>query len=89
MNLSEWARELTGLPGDDVWTAYQFDSAVIWFGTYVEGKINEFEDGKPKYRLEDFLSDQPVPQKTPTTPVKVKGPSPWTPVLENLRKIHG
>jgi hypothetical protein len=51
---------VTGIPGLDEWTCYQFDSAVRVFGTHVENKLSELnKDGKPKNKLEALLSDTP------------------------------
>lgn len=42
-----------------MWTALQFDNAVMVFGRWVEGKLNEFQDGKPLHTLRDLL-DMPL-----------------------------
>lgn len=57
MQISPWASRLLGLP--DLWTALQFDSAVMVFGRHVTNRLNEVDrDGKPLYRL-DRLLDMP------------------------------
>jgi hypothetical protein len=41
----------------DQWAAYCLDSAVSYFGNYVESKTSELDDrGKPKYSLDSLLS---------------------------------
>lgn len=48
--------ELTGIPAPDQWTAYQFDSAVVAYGTYIESKLHELDkDGAPKHSLDSLL----------------------------------
>lgn len=47
-------RDVIGEPSP--WIAHQFDSAVTWFGQYVEGKVLETGNGgKPRYDLETLL----------------------------------
>lgn len=64
MKLRTWTRETFGLDG--WWTAYQFDSAVTLFGSWVESRLAEMEkieEGggrvryEPRYRLADLLTD--------------------------------
>lgn len=58
MNIAAWASEMTGIPGD-WWTAFQFDSAVSWFGRHIENKLMERDDqGKPRYELKSLLEDR-------------------------------
>ena len=39
--------------------AYCFDSAVLLFGSYIEGKLSEtYDDGTPKHRLSDLLKEE-------------------------------
>lgn len=58
LGISAWASELTGIPGD-WWTAFQFDSAVSWFGRHIENKLMERDkNGDPKYKLESLLADR-------------------------------
>lgn len=48
---------------DDEWLAYQFDIAVFSWGRHVNNKLAEHDDkGKPKYDLEDILSDEDHPR---------------------------
>ncbi len=42
-----------GMP--DLWTAIQFDSAVLVFGRHVSNKLMEYENGHPKYTLAELL----------------------------------
>ena len=45
---------------DDWWTPLQFDAAVSFFGTWIEGKLNQYDDkGKPIYDLVQLLDDEP------------------------------
>lgn len=41
-------------------TAYELDSAVVWFGLYVEGKLNERDPKtfKPLHKLEEFVYEE-------------------------------
>lgn len=56
----------------DPWVAIQLDRAVIWFGTFIENKLQEVHNVgskqepkiEPKYKLEDLLAD--TPQGKPT-----------------------
>lgn len=49
--------ELVGIR--NTWLAYQFNGAVIFYGRYVEGKLNERDDdGKPIHSIENILSGQ-------------------------------
>ena len=58
LNLRRLSHELTGLGLDDEWTCYQFDSAVLYFGTWAENRMNEMDDkGKPRYTLKQILSE--------------------------------
>jgi hypothetical protein len=45
----------------DRWAALQFDQAVIWFGTFIENKLQEVHNvgsqDKPKYEPRYTLSD--------------------------------
>jgi hypothetical protein len=60
LNLPQWCRTVTGIPGTDEWTCYQFDSAVRVFGTHIENKLSELDkNGKPKNKLETLLGDVP------------------------------
>lgn len=72
------------MPGD-VWTAFQFDSAVSWFGIYIENKLNEIDyDSKPprhKHTLKELLSDA---RPTPPTQLKGKGINPG---LSRIRRV--
>lgn len=72
----------------DEWAAYQLDSATVWFGTYIENKLNEMDETtdsrgvkhfKPKYTLDDFLGDD-----VPTAGVKNNLPS-----ADEMRRIGG
>lgn len=41
---------------DNRWLAWQFDQAVLMFGTWVDNKLNERDDnGKPKHKLDSLL----------------------------------
>ncbi len=41
---------------NNVWLKWQFDNAVLLFGTYIENKLNERDkEGKPKHKLETLL----------------------------------
>lgn len=43
---------------EDWWVTYQFDEAVIYWGVYVENKLNETDDkGKLVNSLENLLSE--------------------------------
>lgn len=56
MGLLRWTKREFGYPCH--WTAYQFDSAVLWFGSWVEGKLQETTDkGKPKYTIRELVYD--------------------------------
>lgn len=77
--------ELVGVV--DEWAAYQLDSATVWFGTYIENKLNEMDETtdsrgikhfKQKYTLDDFLGDTPV--------VTVKN---GLPSADEMRRIGG
>lgn len=62
LNLRRWANEVThGLGG--WWTCYQFDSAITWFGRYIENKLTETEtvgkETRQKYQLRDLLDTTP------------------------------
>lgn len=61
LGLRQLEHELTGFRGKwcGWWAARQFDSACIYFGTWVESKLNEYDDKthKPKHSLEALLSD--------------------------------
>ncbi len=41
----------------DSWAAFCFDEAVIYFGGWIESKLTDFVDGKPKYSLEFLLAE--------------------------------
>ncbi len=41
----------------DSWAAFCFDESVIYFGGWVESKLTDFVDGKPKYSLEFLLAE--------------------------------
>lgn len=57
---------------NDRWVALQFDQAVIWFGSFIEGKLMETHNIgtkkepkiEPKYKLSDLLADQPNDKPT-------------------------
>lgn len=61
LRINEWATDLTGLPGEDLWTCLQFDQAVRWFGVYIENKLNELDrrTHQPRYTLQGLLDDTP------------------------------
>lgn len=70
MGIREWSSQMLG--GDDIWTTFQFDSAVSYFGIWVENRLNEYDYSnpkkpKPKYQLKDLLSAKPA------APVALKG----------------
>ena len=39
LGISEWASHVTGMP--DMWTALQFDNAIMVFGRWVEHEMTE------------------------------------------------
>lgn len=43
----------------DMWTALQFDNAVMTFGRHIEAKLSEFQDGRQVHNLRDLL-DMPL-----------------------------
>lgn len=50
--------EIVGLSNS--WTAYQFDSAVARWGTWVEDKLRECDkEGRPRHSLESLLRGEP------------------------------
>ncbi len=58
LNLAEWSAELTGLPGKDLWTCWQFDQAVLLFGHHIDALIAKATYTKglsPQEELEEFL----------------------------------
>lgn len=64
IHLQNRSRELTGLPGEDEWTAWQFNNAVTLFGIHLDNKLNEVDKkGKPKYKLKDLLADKKETQR--------------------------
>lgn len=74
LKLDRWVRENYHLDG--WWAAYQFDSAVTFFGSWVESRLAEMEkieEGggrvhyEPRYRLADLLTDPEDDKHSPTT----------------------
>lgn len=62
---------IVGIEND--WQAYQFDSAVLLFGVFIENKLEERnKSGKPKYKLADLLKE---PEAMKATPGKTARPS--------------
>lgn len=62
LGIKEWASEMIG--AEDLWTPFMFDSAVSYFGIWVENKLNEMDysdkkNVRPKYKLEDLLAQTP------------------------------
>jgi hypothetical protein len=59
LRINAWATELTGLPGEDIWTCIQFDQAVRWFGIHIENKLQELDRRtyEPRYTLAGLLDD--------------------------------
>lgn len=58
VNVRQLDIELSGMESEwsGWWAGYQFDNAVLYFGSYIENKLTETDkEGKPTYRLEDFL----------------------------------
>jgi len=57
VGVAEWATTKIGMP--DLWTVYQFDHAVSFFGNTIESMLTETVGPKhtPRYRLEDLLQD--------------------------------
>jgi len=54
--------ELVPIDVADDWTAYQFDSAVLTFGRWVENRLAERDKkGKPKHRIQDLLREPDKP----------------------------
>ena len=44
------------------WLAYQLDEAVLFFGRFVEGKLNERDDkGKQKYTIREIFDGNARP----------------------------
>lgn len=42
---------------------YLFDSAVTWYGNYIQAKLDEVDkQGRPKHKLEALLVDKSIPQ---------------------------
>jgi len=61
IHLQTLCHEATGIDGVDEWTAWQFDSAVLHFGMWVESKCNTLDDeGKFPYSLDDVLNEKPL-----------------------------
>jgi hypothetical protein len=59
INLHEFCESITGLPGPDEWTAWAFDSAVEWLGSFIENKLHQLDDKrKPIYQLADLLAER-------------------------------
>lgn len=55
----------------DQWAAYCLDSAVSYFGNFVESKTSELDDrGKPKFSLNELLSHI-TPDKPPVQTAQV------------------
>lgn len=46
-----------------MWTALQFDNAVMVFGRWVESKLNEFSDGRQVHTLRELLDIPLTPQE--------------------------
>lgn len=60
MNVFSLSRRLTGIDGEDTWTGYQFDSAVVMYGSWIEGKLSERDDqGTLKWTLAELLDAKP------------------------------
>lgn len=47
LNLRQWASELLGC--EDWLTAYMFDRAVWWAGTYVQNKLDHYDQNTKSY----------------------------------------
>ena len=47
----------------DEWLAYQFDQAVATLGALIDNLAQEydFENKRPKYTMQQLLSDEPLP----------------------------
>jgi hypothetical protein len=55
LDIRHFSQRITGLSGD-TWTAFQVDSAVTFFGQWVENRLAQTDDnGRPLYRLADLL----------------------------------
>lgn len=58
LRLDEWVTSEFGLDG--WWTTYQFDSAVTFWGNWVESKLNERDKNHHAvYTLDMLISDNP------------------------------
>lgn len=58
LRLNDWVEHEFGLDG--WWTTYQFDSAVTFWGNWVEAKLNERDKNhQPVYTLDMLISDNP------------------------------
>jgi hypothetical protein len=56
--LGQRPSDLFGLPPDCIALRYDFDAAVVLFGRWAEGRMNERDDkGKPKRSAESVLRD--------------------------------
>ena len=54
LRLSQWAARVTGMP--DLWTAWQFDNAVLTFGRWVDNQLEERdESGRRVHTLRNLL----------------------------------
>lgn len=65
----------------DQWAAYCLDTATLYWGNYIESKINELDEKthKPKYRLEDLLRDTNADS----------APQPTKRVVDRFKNIRG
>jgi hypothetical protein len=64
--LDDFCEELTGLPGPDELTAWQFNNAIEYFGRWIDGKANELDkDGQFVHSINDLLDGKTL------TPSKV------------------
>lgn len=56
MNLERWV--LRTYQTNPWWTCLQFDMAVVWFGRYVENKLNELDSkGRHVYTIDELLDE--------------------------------
>jgi hypothetical protein len=59
IGLDGFCEDVTGLPGRDELTAWMFDSALEYFGRWIDSKSREVDkDNKLVHRLEDLLADK-------------------------------
>lgn len=68
-HLYDFCEEITGLPGRDDLSIYQFNTAVEYFGRYIEAHLLKMEDGKALYTLSDFLdgTSKKIPAAIPSS----------------------